>query len=197
MSDFGLTEGEPNTHIGQGTANHRFFFQNFYFELLYLQNVEKVLSPLTAPTKLYDRLTNNSIDVSPFGFCLRPSDKNMNVGEYSTWEYKPLSFPEPFKIDVFEAPVSDPLFEYMSFLTPSSKQIHLKPKHKLGVANLTSVIIHTPFANLDNDLKQDLEKFDIIKFKSKDSHLLELELDNNDQGQSRDFRPDLPLIVNW
>jgi hypothetical protein len=30
----GLREGSSNTHPGQGTANRRFFFENFYVELL-------------------------------------------------------------------------------------------------------------------------------------------------------------------
>jgi hypothetical protein len=31
---FGLTEGAPNTHPGQGTACRRFFFRNAYLELV-------------------------------------------------------------------------------------------------------------------------------------------------------------------
>lgn len=197
LIEFGLTEGEPNVHIGQGTANRRFFFQNFGLELLYLNNVEKLLSPLTAPTKLYDRLTNESADTSPFGICFRPSPKAMRIEDYSTWEYFPLSFPKPFKIDVFNAPFSDPLFEYMGFLTTADKQIHLRRKHSLGVENLTSTIIHTPYDALDSDLKQDLEKFNIINFETSDTHVLELEFDQHRQGQRNDFRPELPLIINW
>jgi hypothetical protein len=30
----GFVEGSPNTHPGQGTANRRFFFDNFMLELL-------------------------------------------------------------------------------------------------------------------------------------------------------------------
>ena len=33
---FGLTEGEPNVHPGQGTACRRFFFRNAYLELLWV-----------------------------------------------------------------------------------------------------------------------------------------------------------------
>ncbi len=35
---FGLTEGEPNTHPGQGTACRRFFFRNAYLELLWVND---------------------------------------------------------------------------------------------------------------------------------------------------------------
>lgn len=30
LIDFGLTEGSPNRHQGQGTANRRFFFRNAF-----------------------------------------------------------------------------------------------------------------------------------------------------------------------
>ena len=30
LKEFGLTEGTSNTHPGQGTANRRFFFPQFY-----------------------------------------------------------------------------------------------------------------------------------------------------------------------
>ena len=34
----GLVEGSRNTHLGQGTANRRFFFENFMLELLWVAN---------------------------------------------------------------------------------------------------------------------------------------------------------------
>ncbi|MCJ8324570.1 MAG: glyoxalase-like domain protein [Rhizobiales bacterium] len=197
LTEFGLTEGEPNSHIGQGTANRRFFFQNFCLELLFLQQVGRALSPLTARTTLHARLTDKSLDVSPFGICFRPSPNNIKVENYSTWQYFPLNIPKTFIIDIFDAPISEPLYEYMDFLTPSSRQIHVQRRHSLGVKNLTSATIHTPFAKLDSELKQDLEKLEIIKFKTNETHILELEFDHQRQGQRQDFRPELPLIIKW
>jgi hypothetical protein len=34
---FGLTEGSSNLHLGQGTANRRFFFYNAMLELLWVR----------------------------------------------------------------------------------------------------------------------------------------------------------------
>lgn len=34
LLDFGLTEGEPNSHPGQGTSNRRFCFANAMLEML-------------------------------------------------------------------------------------------------------------------------------------------------------------------
>jgi hypothetical protein len=41
---FGLTEGSPNRHPGQGTANRRFFFDNATLELLWVENPEEAQS---------------------------------------------------------------------------------------------------------------------------------------------------------
>jgi len=39
LSGIGLIEGTSNVHSGQGTANRRFFLDNFTVELLYVNNV--------------------------------------------------------------------------------------------------------------------------------------------------------------
>lgn len=36
LKAFGLTEGTPNTHPGQGTSNRRFFFRNAMLKLLWV-----------------------------------------------------------------------------------------------------------------------------------------------------------------
>ena len=38
LIDFGLSEGSGNVHKGIGTANRRFFFENFYLEILWVEN---------------------------------------------------------------------------------------------------------------------------------------------------------------
>ena len=35
---FGLTEGSNRVHPGQGTANRKFYFENFFLEILWLQD---------------------------------------------------------------------------------------------------------------------------------------------------------------
>ena len=49
---FGLLEGTPNTHPGQGTANRRFYFRNAMLELVWVRDEDEAQSPLIAPTRL-------------------------------------------------------------------------------------------------------------------------------------------------
>lgn len=54
LTTFGLIEGTPNSHPGQGTANRRFFFRNAMLELLYVHDEREARSPLVAPTRLWE-----------------------------------------------------------------------------------------------------------------------------------------------
>jgi len=46
----GLMEGSPNTHPGQSTTCHRFFFQNAYIELLWVEDQKETQLETTRPT---------------------------------------------------------------------------------------------------------------------------------------------------
>ncbi len=68
---FGLTEGSSNLHLGQGTANRRFFFYNAMLELLWVRDEREARSPPIAPTRLWKRWRYRFSGYSPFGVCLR------------------------------------------------------------------------------------------------------------------------------
>jgi hypothetical protein len=47
----GFVEGSSNTHPGQGTANRRFFFENFMLELLWVSDPAEAQSEQTRRTR--------------------------------------------------------------------------------------------------------------------------------------------------
>jgi hypothetical protein len=55
LAAFGLVEGTPNTHPGQGTANRRFYFRNAMLELVWVEHEDETRSPIVAPTNLWER----------------------------------------------------------------------------------------------------------------------------------------------
>ena len=73
LKAFGLSEGSPNTHPGQGTANRRFFFENFMVELLWVSDPVAVQSEVIQPMHLWERWWGREGAACPFGICLRPS----------------------------------------------------------------------------------------------------------------------------
>src|SRR5437667_11016558 len=70
---FGLTEGTPNVHPGQGTANRRFFFRNAFLELLWVQDSSTAQSAAIRPTHLWEHWSGRRSSACPFGFIFRPA----------------------------------------------------------------------------------------------------------------------------
>ena len=74
LIEFGLCEGAPNVHPGQGTANRRFFFQNAMLELLWVEDLQEAQSSRTAPTLLWERWSGRQSGACPFGIIARPAN---------------------------------------------------------------------------------------------------------------------------
>src|SRR5690242_11286415 len=96
---FGLTEGAPNQHPGQGTACRRFFFRNAYLELLWVVDRAELQSALVRRTGLWERL-NRERGASPFGMALRPNGETDTPAPFATWEYRPPYLPAPYAISI-------------------------------------------------------------------------------------------------
>jgi Glyoxalase-like domain len=71
---FGLREGPPNQHPGQGTANRRFAFANAMIELVWVSDVQETQSERSRRTLLWERWSGRENKASPFGICVRPVD---------------------------------------------------------------------------------------------------------------------------
>ncbi|WP_191488792.1 VOC family protein [Pseudomonas sp. FEN] len=199
LQTLGLVEGTPNAHTGQGTANRRFFFQNAFIELLYLTDELAAQSQLTAPTQLFDRLQCADGVAAPFGVCFRPSSEGEKP-PFPAWEYRPVYLPAALKVDVGHAPVSEPMWFFLSFAKrPDEAPIErAQPfEHPNGFREITSVRVTTPnshaFSTPANCANQ-LNEFEIVH---SHEHLVVLEIDHGASGQAHDFRPGLPLIMNW
>ncbi len=93
LIDAGLTEGSPNVHPGQGTANRRFFFENGYLELLWVSDEAESRSALAAPTRLWERWVGRGESASRFGICLSSQDGVNAALPFSTWSYEPEYLP--------------------------------------------------------------------------------------------------------
>ena len=199
LKALGLAEGTPNVHLGQGTANRRFFFRNSFIELLHLTDELEAQSQLTAPTQLFDRLKCADGVAAPFGICFRPS----TVGEkpiFPVWENRPVYLPAALKVDVGHAPISESMWFFLSFAKrPDEAPIErAQPfEHPNGFRDITSVRVTTPnsqvFSTPANCANQ-LKGFEIVHG---DEHLVVLEIDHGASGQTHDFRPGLPMIMNW
>ncbi|KQQ62414.1 glyoxalase-like domain protein [Pseudomonas sp. Leaf127] len=198
LKSLGLVEGTPNVHPGQGTANRRFFLRNAFIELLYLTDESEAQSDLTAPTRLFERLTCAEGAAAPFGICFRPSiagEKPM----FPVWAYRPVYLPAALSVDVGHAPVSEPMWFFLSFAKrpDEAPRERAQPlEHPNGFRDITFVRVTTPsrqvFSTAANCANQ-LKGFEMVQG---DEHLIELEIDHGASAQTIDLRPELPMIIN-
>ena len=89
LIEFGLCEGAPNVHPGQGTANRRFFFQNAMLELLWVEDLQEAQSSRTAPTLLWERWSGRQSGACPFGIIARPANTGTTTVPFPSREYQP------------------------------------------------------------------------------------------------------------
>src|SRR5262245_62138762 len=112
----GLTEGEPNTHPGQGTACRRFFFRNAYLELLWVRDPSEARDERLGPTRLWSRWAGRRTGASPFGLGLRPAQPGASEVPFDAWEYRPSYLPPPLAIHIGrDTPPSEPFWFYLGF----------------------------------------------------------------------------------
>jgi hypothetical protein len=96
LASKGFTEGPPNRHPGQGTANRRIFFTNGMLEFIWIENFDDVTSNATAATKLWERSQYKTSGYSPFGICIyRGAGQPKDEGQmpFDGWAYRPHYLP--------------------------------------------------------------------------------------------------------
>lgn len=192
LAEFGLVEGSGNRHPGQGTANRRFFFDNAFIELLWLEDAGEAQSDVTRPTMLYERLSAVDAGVSPFGICFRPSPGDGSALPFASWRYQPAYFPPGVACDIALAPLSEPMWFHIA---PGGRPDALPPEcaqplaHRVPLREITGLTVVQPRCLPSPALP--------VAFAEGGAHLLEVEFDGGAQGRSHDFRPALPLIFKY
>ena len=194
---FGFPEGKANVHPGQGTSNRRFFFNNMMLELLWVSNVDEVKSALTKPTMFWERWNGRNKKTSPFGIVLRSSSEE---APFHGWEYKPVYLPEglSFLVGNNAELLSEPIFFRMPLGKMPGPGKETQPlQSKSGFSQVTSVCVKMPQMSPDSPAVKALGHVDAISFKESDSHVMEIGFDGEKRGESKDFRPGLPLVIKW
>jgi hypothetical protein len=201
LKEFGLNEGSPNRHPGQGTANRKFFFQNAFIELLWLDDALEAQSEVTKPTLLYERLTSKDDQTSPFGFCFRPADASEKRVPFTSWAYKPSYLPSRLEINIADgAPLSEPMWFFLSYGSrPDTTQNERRQPliHQAGFMEITSVCVTLPKAEKLSEPATCAANSHCLEIVAGAGNLLEIGFNNETRGCSHDFRPILPMVFRW
>ncbi len=201
---FGLREGQPNTHPGQGTACRRFFFHNAYLEFVWVDNEQDADSDWVRPLGFIKRSQYRQSGASPFGLIFRPSRGMPEAAElpFATWPLRPPYLPEPLKLDVADnsADTAEPLLFYMSFGNRSDRYPpERRPPldHPAGFKEITGIKLQLPGVPTLSPALQATARIGLVSLVAGPSHLAEVSFDHEEQGKSEDFRPELPLLLRW
>jgi hypothetical protein len=194
----GLTEGPSNTHPGQGTANRRFFFQNAYLELLWVNDEIEARSEMVRPTQLWDRWMGRRTDACPFGVVLRPGSAESAPPPFSLRAYRPAYLPAGMTIDVADGvPLTEPAIFCLGFAGSRGTTQGAAHSHRPGLERITGVTIDTPVSGSRSEAMQWLEASGVLSLRPADRWLMTVAFDNQRAGASADLRPALPLLLEW
>jgi len=193
LVQFGLAEGAPNTHPGQGTANRRFFFRNGMLELLWVEDSADAQSEQSAPTRLWERWSSRSNGVCPFGIVMRPAEHANSDPPFPALEYRPRWLSPDLKIHISPAGLDEPMWVYMPVLQEFNHQQHFV-EHPNGVREITKLSLATP-GFLQSAAALACVKNGVLAHETGSAQLLVMEFDHGSRHQSTDFRPELPLVV--
>ncbi|MEN3334602.1 MAG: hypothetical protein V7641_3967 [Blastocatellia bacterium] len=201
---FGLSEGQPNTHPGQGTACRRFFFHNAYLEFVWVHDEQEAAGEWVRPLGFRERSAYQQTGASPFGIILRPAQGKADQIElpFATWALHPPYLPEPLKLDVADNSVdtAEPLLFYMSFGNRADRYSGERRQplaHAIGFKEITGISITLPGAQASSKALQAVERSGLARVISGPSHLAEVIFDHEKHAQTKDFRPELPLLFRW
>jgi hypothetical protein len=202
LSKFGLSEGTPNTHPGQGTACRRFFFHNAYLELLWITDRAEAQSETIRPTHLWERWKARGSNACPFGLCFRPSTQEQSDAPFPTWEYRPPYLPPSwsFQVGTNASVMNEPALFYLPFSRrPDSQSAPRKQvmEHAAGLRELTRVELISPHGDHASPAFEAMLSTGVIRRRAGASQVVELGFDGESKGQVADFRPNLPIVFCW
>jgi Glyoxalase-like domain len=143
LVQFGLREGPPNQHAGQGTANRRFAFVNAMIELIWISDASEAQSQSASRTLLWERWSGRKHNASPFGICLRPVDPQDTAPPFPAWQYRPAYLPDPLVMHIGDARIEEPMWIYLSFMRRAQREQWFI-EHPIDIREITGLTLTTP-----------------------------------------------------
>ena len=196
---FGLHEGAPNVHHGQGTACRRFFLRNAMLELLWVADPTEAQSEQTRDTRLWERWLGAGRGSSPFGIIVRPTNPSRRQCPFPSWDYVPQSMPGLVLQIASNTALHEPMWCYMEAgrrpdETPPERRQPME--HPAGLREITGVRLSCP-SLAEASVTAVMASEGVIACQVGKEHQLELEFDGQRIGRHADFRPDLPLVFRY
>ena len=190
----GFAEGPANTHPGQGTACRRFFFENAYLELVWLEDFAEASSQAAERTGLRERAATGS-SASHVGICLRVGDSGVAL-PVETWAYSPPYMPEGMTIPIGanSSQLNEPL---LFFLPTEVEPRELEEVHPNGTRVVTRVKLTLPHGLDVSPELEWLRDSRIVQVELAETESVAVVLDGGTGGNSVELATAAPLRLSW
>lgn len=189
----GFVEGSGNTHPGQGTANRRFFFENFMLELVWVADPAEAQNERTRRTRLWERCQGHS-HANPFGIIFRPAGTPPAPPPFATWSYTPVYLPPGLAMQVADGTtLLEPELFYLSFLNRRGARSQEPVSHALPIRRMRGLSAGVRDRDALSAAALCAEQRGLVSYFEATQPLLEI-LFEGPAGMRIDLRPDLPLV---
>jgi len=192
----GFVEGSGNAHPGQGTANRRFFFDNFMLELLWVSDPGEVRNETTRGTRLWDRCEREGPEVSPFGIIFRPSRSGPAEAPFPTWPYAPAYLPPGLAMQIADGTsLYEPELFYLPFMNRARVHSNEPTLHALPIRRIASLSIGVCRFDALSSASRAAERCGLLSYFESSQPVMNLSFEGTARMQF-DLRPQLPLIFS-
>jgi hypothetical protein len=190
----GFVEGTGNTHPGQGTANRRFFFENFMLELVWVADPVEVQNERTRRTRLWERCQGPDGHANPFGIIFRPAGTPPPPPPFATWSYTPVYLPPGLAMQVADGTtLSEPELFYLPFLRRGAARSSEPVSHALPIRRMRGLSASVRNRDALSAAARCAEQHGLVSYFEAAQPLLEIFFEGP-AGMRIDLRPELPLV---
>lgn len=194
LLELGFVEGSANTHPGQGTANRRFFFENFMLELVWVSDPTEAQNERTRPTRLWERCQGRDSQVSPYGIIFRSTGTPPAPAPFVTWCYRPLYLTPDLAIQIADGTtLNEPDLFYLPFLKSRVGRSNEPTAHALPIRRIRAVAVGLRRRNALSAASRCAQELGLVSYFEAPQPLLEI-LFEGPAGLRIDLRPTLPLL---
>jgi hypothetical protein len=190
----GFVEGPSNTHPGQGTANRRFFFENFMLELLWVSDPAEAQSERTRRTRLWERCEQRGIGVCPFGIIFVAAAEPAPPAPFPVRFYAPIYLPAGMSMQIaLGTSLNEPELFYLPILRRGARRPNEPVTHILPIRQISGLAVGVPGLSELSAASRIAESRALLQYFESPQHVLEI-LFEGPPDMGFDLRPHLPLV---
>lgn len=192
-----------NRHDGQGAASLTVEFENAYLELMWPDSTVAVAPGLErAVEKFRQRMLWRTSGWCPIGIGLRRTTASHGALPFPIWSWTADWMPKGSVMEMLtprDDTRSPALFIEPPALTDTGDQAARASHyhHPIGARRITAIGLVSPKTYQPIAPLRYLEAQHILSLKQDDQWLLVLTFDGGKRKQSKDLRPDLPVVVQY